>query len=115
MHTVDDLNIVEITASLDESEFSLCSWLLEPLTWFAPSVTATAVGCFTESTSVAVGSASDDTTPDDFLVSVDGNGHVSLVILVQFVVVVLWLWVLPETLSDVSSLDTMGSLEAIIV
>ena len=115
MHTVDDLNIVEIAASLDESEFSLCSWLLEPLAWLAASVTTTAVGCFTESTSVAVGSASDDATPDDFLVSVDGNGDVFLVVVVQFVIVVLWLWVLPETLSDVSSLNTMGSLEAIVV
>lgn len=107
--TIDNLNIVEIFALLDEGEFSLSGWLGKTLTGFATTLTATAVSSLA-TTTIAVSSSSDSTTPNDFItIIVYGNADLLGAIRVYSVVTIVGSWVLPETLSDISSLDTTSS------
>ena len=115
MHTIDDFDIVVVKPVLWEGKLCLSSWLLEPLAWFASSLTASAVSCLARS-SITVSPARDDSTPNDLVVvSKDRNRHLLGVVRVKSEVSIRWSWIFPEALSDSSSLDAMSSLVTVSV
>ena len=116
MHSIDYFNIIEVLASLYNSDLGLCSRLHKAPAWDASLARATAVSSLAASV-CAVAPASPDTAPDDFrTVVIDGHFHVLGLARVQHVAAAIsWLGVFPEALTEWPSLGASGALVAVCV